>query len=212
MTVRVLAALALLGRDQAWLTRVSRLGRNTIARFLQPGGAPPSERTTARIAEALGIAPAWLVPDANINRPFTAAEWEELQRGLRLLRRLVQRERIDARARPNAQRVTGHRIPRAFRLSGARTTWRVRGSSMADAGLRDGDLAFVAPQTNLRQLAGSIVLVSLNGALFLKQLRVEERGVPALHSAAPGYEPIRIEEEDDFRLVGRIVAMVRGYP
>lgn len=82
---------------------------------------------------------------------------------------------------------------------------------MIDAGFRDGDLAHIAPQTNVRQLVGSIVLAQLNGALFLKLLRVEQGGIPTLYSAAAGYEPIRIQDGDDFHVLGRIVAAVRHY-
>ena len=209
-TVRVLATLALLGRDQTWLTRASRLGANTIGRLLHDPSAEPSERTIERVSATLGVAPSWLTRDAGVPRPLTVSETAELQRAVDLLRRLIRGDRLDARAHPNAHKTT-HRMSPALRRAGARIVCQVKGNSMIDAGFRDGDLAHIAPQTNVRQLVGSIVLAQLNGALFLKLLRVEQGGIPTLYSAAAGYEPIRIQDGDDFRVLGRIVTAVRHY-
>lgn len=211
VTVRVLAALALLGRDQTWLMRASRLGSNTIHRFLYEYPVQPTERIFERVATTLGVDPSWLVRDPGFNRPLTDTESAELEHSVRLLRRLISGERSDARVCPNAQKIPASSISQDLRRRGARVVCQIKGDSMTDAGLRDGDMAYIKPEAKPRDVVGALVLVQLNRAHYLKLLRVEARGVITLYSASAGYEPIRIAHGDDFQLLGRVLSTVRRY-
>ena len=70
-------------------------------------------------------------------------------------------------------------------------------------------MVFVNEKPHVRQLVNSIGLFRLNGALFLKVLRIHERWRPALHSAAAGYDPIHIRQGDAFEILGRAVRCIR---
>jgi len=116
-----------------------------------------------------------------------------------------------APVRPNISREARLRVPRPFRSLGARHVYRVIGESMSRFGLHDADLLYVRPLTrgNARSAVGGIVVVSLNGALFLKQLTVGSRGKVALRSGRSGEYCVTITPGDDCRPLGQVVASVR---
>lgn len=66
-----------------------------------------------------------------------------------------------------------------------------------------GDSIWVHQQQTLD--SGEIGLFMLNGQAFLKQLRYE-KGIYSLVSLNSEYAPIRIEEADTFRVMGKVVA------
>src|SRR5487761_2356876 len=66
---------------------------------------------------------------------------------------------------------------------------KVRGDSMKDAGLMDGDLAVV--ETNAATKAGDIVVAVVDGDITVKTLRLDRKGQFFLEPANPAYEPIR---------------------
>ena len=84
-------------------------------------------------------------------------------------------------------------------------------SSLAGFGVLDGDLAYVRPTGRVRDVVGSLVVVRVNGKLYLKRLLVAPRGVVMLVSAAGGYEPMVIGKTDAFALLGEVVASSREY-
>lgn len=207
--VRILVALALSGRDRAWLVRKSRLGVNTVARLLRDTTAEPHPITLKKVTRALGVSAAWLIAAGTRLRPLNAEETDELLRCVATLHSLALGARTDARSAPNVRRESKIRVPPHFRATGARQVYRVRGPSLACFGLLDRDLVYVQPTENLRDAVGSIILAHLNGALFLKRLTVGAGGVVALQSACDGYDALIVRNDDDFKLMGRVTASVR---
>jgi SOS-response transcriptional repressor LexA len=207
--VRAMVALALSGRDRAWLVRKSRLGVNTVARLLRDTTAQPRPITLEKVTRALGVSAAWLTAGGTRHRALNAEETDELLRCVATLHSLALGSRTDSRSEPNVRHESKLRVPPHFRASGARQVYRVRGCSLARSGLLDRDLAYVKPTENLRDAVGSIVVAQLNGALYLKRLTIEAGGVVALHSACDGYDALIVGDDDDFKLMGRVTAFVR---
>ena len=85
---------------------------------------------------------------------------------------------------------------------------RVKGDSMVDAGIQDGDLLVI--DKALEPKEGSVAVCYLDGEFTVKRLAVQEEGV-YLMPANEEFKPIRITEENDF-LVWGIVAYVIHKP
>ena len=85
---------------------------------------------------------------------------------------------------------------------------RVKGDSMVDAGIQDGDLLVI--DKDLEPKEGSIAVCYLDGEFTVKRLSVREEGVYLMPANAE-FKPIKITEENDF-LVWGIVAYVIHKP
>lgn len=88
----------------------------------------------------------------------------------------------------------------------ARTTLhRVRGDSMRDAGIFDGDLTIVEHRAPTQ--SGDIVLAVSDGGTTVKTLRRGEDGGYFLEAANPTYEPIY--PETSLEVLGIVIGVVR---
>ncbi|MBX6318580.1 transcriptional repressor LexA [Pigmentiphaga sp.] len=85
---------------------------------------------------------------------------------------------------------------------------KVRGESMRDAGILDGDLLAVKKAAQARD--GQIVVARLGDEVTVKQLRYTESGLSLL-PANPDFKPIEISRNrDDFALEGIAVGLIRA--
>ena len=84
---------------------------------------------------------------------------------------------------------------------------RVRGDSMKDAGLLDGDLVVV--QKNTPNIAGDIVVAVVDGELTVKYLRQTPAGRFYLQPANSAYSDIF--PKDEFEVIGVVVGQFRHY-
>ena len=84
----------------------------------------------------------------------------------------------------------------------------VRGDSMIDAGINDGDVVVIREQDHADN--GDIVVALVEGSeATLKRYR-RRAGMIALEAANPAYET-RVLPEDKVRLQGRLVGLIRSY-
>jgi len=83
---------------------------------------------------------------------------------------------------------------------------RVRGESMRDAGILDGDLVIVKRGRNAR--SGEIVVALVGGEATVKTLHAQ-RGRIELRPANPAFSPIVMREEDELVLLGTVVEVRR---
>jgi len=84
---------------------------------------------------------------------------------------------------------------------------RVRGDSMSGEGIMPRDLVVVRPQQTANH--GDLVAVLLGDEATVKRIHFGESGVKLMPSN-PAYEPIAVEQEDA-RVIGRIVGLIRDY-
>ena len=84
---------------------------------------------------------------------------------------------------------------------------RVRGESMNDAGIRDGDLLAVHRTREAR--TGQIVVARVNDEVTVKRLRRRGRGI-WLDPANPDFQPLQVTAADDFELEGLAVGVLRS--
>jgi repressor LexA len=81
---------------------------------------------------------------------------------------------------------------------------RVRGDSMAGAGILPGDLVIVRPQTHAA--VRDIVVALVGEDATIKRLAATGE-TPVLLPENPAYQPIR----DEFQVIGRVMGVLRQY-
>jgi repressor LexA len=86
---------------------------------------------------------------------------------------------------------------------------RVKGRSMIDAGIMDGDLILARP--NLPLEPGAIVVALIGDEATVKRYYQDAAGI-RLEPANPQFKPILIDPETpNFRIVGRVAGLYRRY-
>lgn len=93
-------------------------------------------------------------------------------------------------------------------ISGSGDTFalRVKGESMKGAGIFDGDILFARPQSSAQK--GDIVVALLEGEATVKYFRPEKDCI-RLEPANPNFAPIIVEKEMPFRILGKVIGLMR---
>ncbi|AJF06415.1 transcriptional repressor LexA [Geoalkalibacter subterraneus] len=100
-------------------------------------------------------------------------------------------------------------VPASMVGSGENFVLRVKGDSMVGDGILDGDFVVVRKQPQAQ--SGQTVVALIRGEATVKRLvRKGER--IELHPANPAMEPLVIEGEEDFRIEGVVVGLIRHCP
>jgi len=84
---------------------------------------------------------------------------------------------------------------------------RVRGDSMVDDGILDGDL--VAVQRAVEAGNGQVVIARLDGEITIKRLQRDAGGIRLL-PRNPDYAPIAVPADADFAIEGLYCGLVRS--
>lgn len=83
---------------------------------------------------------------------------------------------------------------------------RVKGDSMIQAGILDGDLVFARQQTTAED--GQIVAALVDDEATVKYYKPKSSAIE-LHSANPKYAPIVVTPDRHFSIAGRIIGVMR---
>ena len=83
---------------------------------------------------------------------------------------------------------------------------RIRGDSMINAGINDGDLVIVSPNEEARN--GDIIVAMLNDEATVKRFELIDKKIKLIAENS-AYSPIEIKSEDNFNLVGKVNGVVR---
>ena len=97
-------------------------------------------------------------------------------------------------------------VPRFLLSDGENFALRVRGDSMIDDGIRDGDVLVVKRQATAEN--GQTVVALVNGEATVKRFFREKAGKIRLQPANQSMEPLIVKERD-FTCRGRVVAVLR---
>ena len=82
---------------------------------------------------------------------------------------------------------------------------RVKGDSMINAGIHDGDIIVV--DRSVEPVDRSVVVAVIDGELTIKRL-VKRNGVAELHAENPKYDPIRFKEGQELTIWGVVTSAV----
>ena len=84
---------------------------------------------------------------------------------------------------------------------------RVKGESMKDAGINDGDLLVI--DKSIDPVDGKIAVCFVDGEFTLKRIRTDNDGV-WLVPANENYQPIHVTEENDLRIWGVVTHVIKS--
>ena len=100
-------------------------------------------------------------------------------------------------------------VPESMLAGGENVALRIRGDSMVDEGILDGDVVIVRKQQTAEN--GQIVVALVDGQATIKRIRFEPDSIE-LRPANPAYEPIRVTPEQSFEVYGTLVGLYRRFP
>ncbi len=99
-------------------------------------------------------------------------------------------------------------LPRELVGDGTLFMLRVRGESMIEAGVHSGDLVVVREQPTVEQ--GEMCAALLDGEATVKFFRRTRSGEVFLDPANASYEPIPVTADNDIRIMGKVVTVLRS--
>jgi repressor LexA len=99
-------------------------------------------------------------------------------------------------------------LPRELVGEGQLFMLRVRGESMVEAGVLDGDLVVVRQQPSVEQ--GEMCAVLVDGEATVKFFRRTRNGEVFLDPANEAYEPIPVTADQDAAIMGKVVTVLRS--
>jgi DNA polymerase V len=85
---------------------------------------------------------------------------------------------------------------------------RVRGQSMKDAGILDGDILII--DKSLEPQEGDTAVCFIDGEFTLKFIRIEKEAV-YLVPANPAFEPIKVTEDNNFCIWGIVTYTIQDH-
>lgn len=85
---------------------------------------------------------------------------------------------------------------------------RVKGDSMSGEGILPRDLVIIRPQQTANH--GDLVAFLLGEEATVKRLHKDRNGIKLIPSN-PAYDPIPVSPEDNGRVIGRVVGLIRDY-
>ena len=103
---------------------------------------------------------------------------------------------------------TVYPLPRELVGEGTLFLLRVRGDSMIDAGVLDGDLVVIREQAMVEQ--GEMCAALIDGEATVKFFRRDRQGQIFLDPANEHYEPIAIGTGSEANIMGKVVSVLRS--
>lgn len=85
---------------------------------------------------------------------------------------------------------------------------RVKGQSMQDMGIDDGDIMII--DKSLEPKDGKIAVCFVDGEFTVKQIKIEKEAC-YLIPANPNYKPIKVTEENDFLIWGIVTYVIKKF-
>jgi DNA polymerase V len=85
---------------------------------------------------------------------------------------------------------------------------RVRGESMKDAGIQDGDLLII--DKSLEPQDGDTAVCFIDGEFTLKYIKIEKDAV-YLIPANPAFKPIKVTEDNNFCIWGIVTYSIKNH-
>lgn len=85
---------------------------------------------------------------------------------------------------------------------------RVKGNSMQDAGISDGDLLVI--DKSLEPKDGKIAICFIDGEFTVKRIKIEDH-ICWLMPANSNYKPIKVSEENHFLVWGIVIHVIKSF-
>lgn len=201
---RMRTAMELSGAKQVDIINATGIGKSTISQYLS-GKYEPKSDGIYKIARALNVNEAWLMGyDVDMKRDERTAYPENLykieKKNIPLLGTIAAGEPIYAAEEHEACFVAGSELAADFCL-------KVKGDSMINARINDGDIVFIRKQETVDE--GQIAAVIIDEDVTLKRV-YKTNGNVMLVSENANYKPMVYKKEDgkEIRILGLAVAFL----
>lgn len=202
------------GKKQNELTARQKQVLQFITSYTDDNGFPPSQREIASHLNVSGTLPVMKHLGALERKGYIKRE--SVNRGISLVRPINRSVSLPVvgvvragHLTPAIEDIQGHFSVDPMAVKGDGCFFlRVRGDSMINAGIFDGDLAMIRPQ----QTAGNkdTVVAMIDGEVTLKWFYREQDHI-RLQPANPAMEPIIIRPEDgELSIVGKVIGVYRS--
>ena len=201
-------------KHQNELTQRQKQVLQFITSYTDDNGFPPSQREIARHLKVSGTLPVMKHLGALERKGYIKRE--SVNRGISLVRPVNRSVSLPVvgvvragHLAPAIEDIQGHFSVDPMAVKGDGCFFlRVKGDSMINAGIFDGDLAMIRPQ----QTAGNkdTVVAMIDGEVTLKWFYREQDHI-RLQPANPAMEPIIIRPEDgELSIVGKVIGVYRS--
>jgi repressor LexA len=201
-TSRLRTAMELRGLKQVDLTKRTGISKSTMSQYLS-GKFMPKSHGIYKLALALNVNEAWLMGyDVDLKRDERTEYPDNIykieKRKVPLLGTIAAGEPIYAAEEHEICTVAGSELDADFCL-------KVKGDSMINARINDGDIVFIRTQESVDE--GQIAAVIIDDEVTLKRV-YKTNGNVMLVSENANYKPMVFKQEDgkEIGILGRAVA------
>ena len=198
-TNRLNAAMSMRNLKQVDLVEKTGLGKSAISQYVS-GIYEPKQKALYLLAKALDVNEAWLMGyDVSMERAIRKYPDNLLKiekRKIPLLGEIACGKPIIAEEHFEYYIEAGTNIDADFCL-------KVKGDSMINARINDGDIVFVKKQPDVDD--GEIAAVLINDEATLKRIYKGENEI-ILMAENPAYAPMVYKNYDEIRILGKAVA------
>lgn len=204
---RMKKAMDMRNINQAELCRRTGIGKSSISTYLS-GDYEPKQTNLYKIAEALDVSIPWLNGyDVNMEKnteerplPSNLIPINKVNR-IPIVGTIAAGKPITATENIESYIMLDQEYKADFAL-------KIKGDSMIDAGINDGDLALIIKDRPIDN--GDIYAVMIDGDATLKKVYKNDDYL-TLQPCNSRYEPIMVKEEDEPYIVGKLSGIVRKY-
>jgi transcriptional regulator with XRE-family HTH domain len=192
----------------SWIAMEAGITPSTLSNILTGRTSDPGVSVVLAIARAAGQPLAAILDEPS--ESLLNSEQEVLRQAVDILERRILR----SPARPfsvatsgrqslsEADALSRHDIPAAIHRRGARLVFRANGDTVVAEGIRDGDILYVKPASDIRTADGRLVVCRVDGATLVRKLIATGRGI----RLQTGSSSLSVPDTADFELVGVVVA------
>jgi repressor LexA len=100
-------------------------------------------------------------------------------------------------------------VPEEMLGSGENVALKIRGDSMVDSGIHDGDIVVVKRQSTAEN--GRIVVALVDGEATIKRIYLHDDMTVELRASNPDVPPLFVTEKQNLRIFGVLVGLYRTY-
>jgi len=99
-------------------------------------------------------------------------------------------------------------VPEEMRGNGENVALKIKGDSMIESGIFNGDIVIVRRQSTAEN--GQIVIALIDGAATIKRIYFHKSSVE-LRASNPTIKPIKVTKSQDFQIYGILVGLYRKF-
>ncbi|WP_455256750.1 LexA family protein [Peptoniphilus asaccharolyticus] len=204
---RMKKAMDMRNINQAELCRRTGIGKSSISTYLS-GDYEPKQTNLYKIAEALDVSIPWLNGyDVNMEKnteerplPSNLIPITKVNR-IPVVGTIAAGKPITATENIESYIMLDQEYKADFAL-------KIKGDSMIDAGINDGDLALIIKDKPI--INGDIYAVLVDGDATLKKVYKNDDYL-TLQPCNSRYEPLMVKQDDEPYIVGKLSGIVRKY-